>query len=110
PYALGRAISAVIASTAALGLTGLLPRAALFLGEEKLAEKKLLLTEVIKDMQITDGVDLLAEICQGLLNKFELQRGPKGERGEKGDPGVSNIPGPQAAKDESGERGERGAS
>src|SRR6266478_1794624 len=63
------------------------------------------LIETIKEMQITEAVDLLAEVCEGLIKRIELQVGPPGQKGDKGDSGISNIPGPQGAQ---GERGKDG--
>jgi hypothetical protein len=47
------------------------------------------LVEEVKKLQLDQGIDLLAEICQGLLRQSELKRGPQGIQGEP-----SNIPGP----------------
>ncbi len=56
------------------------------------------LKETVKGMQIEEAVDLLAEICQELIKRCELKRGPQGERGASvvGEQGPIGPPGRDA--------------
>src|SRR5438094_7760406 len=58
------------------------------------------LKEAIARMQIEEAVPLLADICEGLLKRFEVQRGPQGLAGPAGKD--STIPGPKGDKGDQG--------
>ncbi|SRR6266851_944004 len=50
------------------------------------------LVEEVKKLQLDQGIDLLAEICQGLIRQSELKRGPQGVRGDSGPQGPQGSP------------------